>query len=124
MVRVVEERALKVPGGTCGFYGACGVGVGTGIFISVVTGATPLAKENWKHANGMTGAALSAIACHGGPRCCKRTTWDALETAVVYVKEHLGITLDGKAPGNCEYSRINKECLGAQCPYHPGTRVH
>ena len=29
------------------FYGNCGAAVGTGIFISIITEATPLTKENW-----------------------------------------------------------------------------
>lgn len=36
------ERAGKVPGGWCGFYGDCGAAVGVGISVSVLTNATPL----------------------------------------------------------------------------------
>jgi hypothetical protein len=39
------KRAGMVPGGSCGTHGACGAGMGTGIFISVITGATPLSTE-------------------------------------------------------------------------------
>jgi hypothetical protein len=38
MLREAKRRATQVPGGTCGLWGACGAAVGTGIFVSVVTG--------------------------------------------------------------------------------------
>ena len=69
-----RRRADAVPGGACGFQGACGAGVGVGIFASLATGATPLAREAWGAANRATGRALSVIGGLGGPRCCKRTT--------------------------------------------------
>ena len=36
------ERAGKVPGGWCGYYGVCGAAVGVGIAVSVLSGATPV----------------------------------------------------------------------------------
>jgi len=41
-----RKRAENVKGGFCGLYGACGAGVGTGIFISLVTNATLYPKMN------------------------------------------------------------------------------
>ncbi|MBE6645226.1 MAG: SAM-dependent methyltransferase, partial [Ruminococcaceae bacterium] len=43
----MQARGKKVPGGACGFWGACGAGVSAGIFVSIVTGSTPLAGEAW-----------------------------------------------------------------------------
>ena len=51
---VAKKRGSAVPGGVCGFYGSCGAAVGTGIFISIITGATPTTKESWGLANKMT----------------------------------------------------------------------
>ena len=42
-----RKRAVNVLGGFCGFYGACGAAVGTGIFISVITEANPLSRDEW-----------------------------------------------------------------------------
>lgn len=39
------KRGKKVPGGACGFLGVCGAAAGTGIFISILTGDTPLSGE-------------------------------------------------------------------------------
>jgi len=114
-----RRRADKVPGGSCGFQGACGAGVGVGIFASVATGATPLARETWGAANRATGRALTVIGGLGGPRCCKRTTWLAVLTGMRFAREQLKVRLPGEA-GTCEWSQANAECLGTPCPFHPG----
>lgn len=114
-----RRRADAVPGGSCGFNGACGAGVGVGIFASVATGATPLARQAWGTANEATGRALTVIGGLGGPRCCKRTTWLAVLTGVRVAKESLDVPLQGRGPV-CEWSERNAECLGAPCPFHPG----
>lgn len=36
------NRGKAVPGGTCGFWGACGAGISAGMFVSILSGATPL----------------------------------------------------------------------------------
>ena len=41
------SRGSKVPGGACGFWGACGAAISTGMFISIITGSTPLKNEAW-----------------------------------------------------------------------------
>ena len=38
----VQRRGKGVPGGACGFWGACGAGISSGIFISIITASTPL----------------------------------------------------------------------------------
>ena len=40
-------RGRKVPGGACGFWGSCGAAVSSGMFMSIISGATPLAEEAW-----------------------------------------------------------------------------
>ena len=35
------SRGKQVPGGACGFWGACGAGISAGIYMSIITGATP-----------------------------------------------------------------------------------
>jgi hypothetical protein len=117
-----QRRADAVPGGFCGFNGACGAGIGAGIFASVATGATPLARQPWGTANQATGRALTVIGGLGGPRCCKRTTWLAVLSGVRVAREALGVRLDGHGP-SCEWSERNAECLGAPCPFHPERRA-
>jgi len=113
-----SRRAQKVSGGFCGFQGACGTAVGTGIFVSVVTGATPLSKEEWRLANLMTARSLFRMAEHGGPRCCKRVTYLAIGEAVAFSAEKLGV--DMKKPGeiNCQFRHMNQECQKGKCPFY------
>lgn len=104
-------------GGFCGFYGDCGAAVGTGIFVSLLTGATPLSKKEWRLANLMTARSLSAIAEYGGPRCCKRNTFLALREALKFIEEHFGTQLDEGRPIKCGFHMLNKECLLEECPF-------
>ena len=116
-----RRRSDEVRGGFCGFQGACGAGVGVGIFVSLATGATPLAKEGWGLANGATARALTVIGKVGGPRCCKRTSWLALLSGIRFARERLGVRLKGRGAA-CEWSHANAECLEEACPFHPGRR--
>ncbi len=121
LVAEARRRSDAVAGGFCGFQGACGAGVGVGIFVSLATGATPLARESWGLANRATGRALTVIGGLGGPRCCKRTTWLSLLTGVRLAREALGVKLEGRGPA-CEWSDVNAECLEEACPFHAGRR--
>ena len=59
-LREMLRRGKQVPGGACGHWGACGAGLSTGMFVSIATGSTPLAKEAWGLSNRMTARALAA----------------------------------------------------------------
>ena len=112
----MQSRGKQVPGGVCGFWGACGAGISTGMFVSIITGSTPLANEAWGLSNKMTSSALSAIGKVGGPRCCKRDSYLAITKAVGFVKEHFGIEMEiGKI--KCIHSAQNNQCIKERCPF-------
>ena len=112
----MQNRGRKVPGGACGFWGACGAGVSTGMFISIVTKSTPLAGEAWGLSNLMTSAALGKIGEIGGPRCCKRDSYLAILAAVSFVEEKLGVKMEcGEV--KCSRAHMNNQCIGASCPF-------
>jgi len=117
-LRKARQRSEKVLGGFCGFYGDCGTAVGAGIAVSVLTGSTPLSKQEWRLSNLMTGPSLLAIANHGGPRCFKRNSFLAISEAVKFLREHLEIALPLKENIHCAFSSLNKECLNAECPFY------
>ncbi len=119
-LRKARKRAENVLGGFCGFYGACGAGIGAGIFVSVLTGATPLSKRDWKLSHLITAESLGVIAEHGGPRCCKRDTFLALQTAVDFAADNFQVDLSIADPIECEFSDRNKECLECACPFYIG----
>jgi hypothetical protein len=118
-LRMAKKRASRILGGFCGFYGDCGAAVGTGIFVSLITDATPVSVAEWKLANLVTAKSLLTVAEHGGPRCCKRNTYLALMQAVEFLKEKLGVSLKIREGHECEFSDLNSECLRESCPFYP-----
>ena len=114
----MKARGREYPGGACGLWGCCGASVSTGIFMRIITKATPLTGKSWKLSNQMTSRALGAIAELGGPRCCKRNSFTAAKEAVEFVKETLGIEMEIPDKIECSFSDENQQCLKKYCPYH------
>lgn len=110
------KRSRQVPGGSCGYWGICGAAAGAGIFASIVTGSNPLSASAWSKPPALTGAILTRLSEIGGVRCCKRTTRVAAELARQFIAQEFDIHLGHSSPV-CEYSHINRECLGLRCPY-------
>ena len=113
------SRGNAVPGGVCGFWGACGAGVSAGQFVSIVTGSTPLAVEPWGLSNQMTAKALESIGKVGGPRCCKRDSYLAILAAIDFAAEHLNVAMEKSMPV-CTRSGQNNQCIGRRCPFVGG----
>ena len=91
-------------------------GVSAGMFVSIVTGSTPLANEAWGLSNKMTSSSLGAIGEVGGPRCCKRDSYISIIKAVEFAKEHFGVKMElGEI--KCIHSAQNNQCIGARCPF-------
>ena len=109
------NRGRNVPGGACGFWGACGAGISTGMFVSIITKASPLTQESWGLSNSMTSKALGEIGKIGGPRCCKRDSYLAILSAIDFVKEHFDVEME-KNKVVCIHSDINNQCIGSRCP--------
>lgn len=110
------NRGKSVPGGACGFWGACGAGISSGMFISIISKSTPLANEPFALSHQMTSTALGKIGEVGGPRCCKRDSFLSILAAVDFVKEHFGITM-GESKAVCHYAHKNNQCIGKRCPF-------
>jgi hypothetical protein len=116
-VAEARRRSEPVAGGFCGLQGACGAGIGTGIFVSLVSGATPLAGPARGLANRMTARALDVVSRTEGARCCKRDSFLSILAAARFAKEHLGVALPAHGPA-CEWSDVNRECIRERCPFH------
>jgi len=114
----IYSRGKAVPGGVCGFWGACGAAISAGQFMAIITRSSPLAREPWGLSNLMTSRALESIGSIGGPRCCKRDSYLAILTAIDFVRENLGITLE-RNPPVCTRSAQNNQCIGLHCPFSP-----
>ncbi len=117
LIREARRRSEPVLGGFCGLQGACGAGIGTGIFVALATGSTPLLGTQRGLANQMTARALDVVSRTGGARCCKRDSFLAILAAARFATEHLGVALPARGP-DCEWSGTNGECLEEDCPFH------
>ena len=115
------NRGKSVPGGACGFWGACGAGISTGMFVSIISKSTPLAEEPFALSHRMTAKSLEAIGEIGGPRCCKRDSFLSILCAIDFVKEHFDIEME-KPEVVCDHYTKNNQCIGNRCPFrkkHP-----
>lgn len=109
-------RGKSVPGGVCGFWGACGAGISAGMFVSIISKSTPLTVEPFGFSNLMTSKALEQIGTVGGPRRCKRDSYLSILAAIDFVREHFGIGME-KSEITCSYSAQNNQCIGKRCPF-------
>lgn len=119
-IREAIKRGGSIPAGYCGLFGADGAAIACGIAVSVILKATPLSDTERIIANVMTSRALAAIANYRGSRCCKRSTYVALETAIQYFREVLKVAM-GYIPAaeiRCEYSLRNKHCNKMDCRFY------
>ena len=110
------NRGRAVPGGACGFWGACGAGISTGMFVSIISRSTPLSTEPFALSHRMTARSLEAIGEIGGPRCCKRDSYLSILAAVDFVGEHFGIEMD-RPKIVCTRAAQNNQCIGKRCPF-------
>jgi len=110
------NRGKAVPGGVCGFWGACGAGISSGMFVSILSKSTPLAQEPWGLSNRMTSKSLEEIGKVGGPRCCKRDSYLSILAAIDFVKEHFGVEME-KPAIVCSHFSGNNQCIGNRCPF-------
>jgi uncharacterized protein len=112
-----RRRSEPVLGGFCGFQGACGAGIGAGIFVSIASDSSPVEGRARGLSMRATAEALKVIGNTDAPRCCKRDVFLGLLSAVRFAKKNLGIDFPtGKV--RCEFSDMNRECMGSACPFH------
>lgn len=111
------NRGKNVPGGACGFWGACGAGISSGMFVSIISKSTPLSVEPFSLSHQMTSEALGKIGEIGGPRCCKRDSFLSILAAIDFVKRNFGIAMEQPSAVVCNYSAQNNQCIGKRCPF-------
>ena len=113
-IKEAVRRASKIPGGWCGFYGSCGAGMGSGVAISVFTGATPSTDKPRTLANQMTSRSLNKIA-DNLEHCCKRSVRLSIIETLSFLREKFNIDLGYKFK-KCDFSHVNKKCEREKCP--------
>ncbi len=110
------DRGAQIPGGVCGFWGACGAAIGTGIAVSTILAATPLTPSPRQAAQAFSAKILSSISKYRGGRCCQRETWLALTETAKLSEETLSVSLTANEILECDQYLKNKECIRKQCP--------
>ena len=110
-------EGLRMPGAACGLWGVCGAVTSIGAALAIIDGTGPLSTEDWGSHMEYTSTALARLAKTGGPRCCKRDAFTAMEQAVGYIQKRYGVTLDMPLI-QCDFSSQNAQCIGMRCPYH------
>lgn len=115
----MTNRGKSVPGGACGFWGACGAGISAGMFVSIISNSTPLTVEPFGLSHFMTAKVLEQIGIVGGPRCCKRDSFLSVLAAIDFVRQHFQITME-QSEVICSYAAQNNQCIGKRCPFAKG----
>ncbi len=87
---------------------------------SIIESVTALSSASRADANLATAAALTAIAEHGGPRCCKRET---ITTIQAFAHSTGFFAADSLAPYTCHQCGRMQECIGTRCPFTLPTRT-
>lgn len=113
-----EERAKNLLAGFCGWYGACGAAVGSGVFLSLLTDTSPYSTDTWALVIRLTSECLRDIAATGGPRCCKRVCLTTLKTTAAFMRDNMQLDIGELPQINCNYHQRNAECKKTACPYY------
>lgn len=115
---VFLRTAKQAHGGYCGLTGVCGIAPAIGACFAVLTGSkcgTTDAQRTTMEAVAQVSRAITGLT---GPSCCKAYVWGALEVAVAYLRESLGVSLPARAAVACTYTdRHPHGCRGGRCPY-------
>jgi hypothetical protein len=112
------RRGSKIPGGWCGYAGACGACIGAGVAVALFIGSTPTRGRERTISHAATCRALVSNQ-DDLTRCCKRATYYGLSAAMNLLKEEYGIDLGSvPEPHSCQFSEKNRDCEKEDCPYY------
>jgi hypothetical protein len=121
----IEEtirRSMQIPGGTCGYHGACGGAVSMGVAVSIATGATPVTGPARGMAHRATAMALQYCGDNQA-RCCKRALRKTVSAGRIFFAAELGIEFPEPVRQHaCRDVARNRECAKRDCPYFHGRR--
>ncbi|HIE07065.1 MAG TPA: methyltransferase domain-containing protein [Desulfarculaceae bacterium] len=113
------SRGARVPGGFCGFFGACGAALGVGIAFGLILQSTPMKAAARQQSQSATQSCLADIAKLDAARCCQRDSWLALNKAAELSQTMLPISLQANISLHCKQRGINPTCIGSKCPIFP-----
>lgn len=112
------ERAIKMPGAMCGYWGMCGSVASLGAVLSIIHEVGPLSDSQY-YSDDMeyTSSVINKMSQIGGPRCCKRNAFLSIAQAVKLVKEKYGVEMELDTI-KCEFTDFNQQCIKSRCPFY------
>ena len=117
-IKMAIDRGKKIPGGSCGFMGICGVATGVGIAISVITKATPLRENERSIVLSHISELSKKFAKYNGARCCQRESLTGLKYFSKISEKLTGIYVPAEMNYKCEQYLLNKNCIKNRCPFY------
>lgn len=113
----VQTAATQLPGGTCGFWGACSAGLSAGIAYCTILDSSPTDGAQRATAHQAVARILQRLGQFRGPRCCRRESLLALQTACELSATLLPHPVPTRYHVKCAQAADNPECLGPDCPF-------
>ena len=118
----VIDRGRQIPGGSCGFLGICGALASAASAYSILLGSTPVATAPREQLLAFTEKLFARLSKIGGSRCCKKSSYAALEVARDEFAD-LGFELpEEEFEGRCPFFASNDTCDGEACVFFPQKR--
>lgn len=113
----LQSAATQLPGGTCGFWGACAAGLSVGMAYCTILDSSPTDGEPRAASHKAVAQILARIGEFTGPRCCRRECLLSLQVACELSATLLphAVTTEYRVP--CAQAEDNPECLGSACPF-------
>jgi hypothetical protein len=122
LVDEVVDRGRQIPGGSCGFLGSCGALASAGSAYAILLGSTPVATEARERLLEFSAKLNARLAEIGGSRCCKKSSYAALESAGAAFAD-IGFELPAEEfAGRCRFFTDNDTCDLDDCHYFPTSR--
>lgn len=119
-VELLKTRSVKMPGAMCGYWGICGSSASIGASLAIIHEAGPLSNNDFYKDNmEYTSTIIKKMSEIGGPRCCKRNAFLALQEVIDFVKRKYNIQLES-SDIKCEFSKFNQQCIKKRCPFYIG----
>jgi len=122
LIDEVIDRGRQIPGGSCGFLGICGALASAASACSILLGSTPVATAPRERLLVFSEKLFDRLSEIGGSRCCKKSSYAALETAVEEFAQ-CGFELPKEEyAARCPFFTSNDTCDGDACVYYPQKR--
>jgi 7,8-dihydro-6-hydroxymethylpterin dimethyltransferase len=113
----LQNAATALPGGSCGYWGACSAGLAVGMAYCAILGSDPTSGAPRAAAHWAVSAILGRIAEYPAARCCRRECLLALQAGCELSAALLPSPLRTAHREPCTQAADNPECIGAECPF-------